>query len=76
MVIIPIEPNTLDIIAAMNGGLKPKIDPKEHSSFIYHGKDKLNEIVPSIYVGTLLASGDYQIIEMRAIVKNVEEKGV
>lgn len=71
MIIVPIEENTLDIIAAMNNGVKPKIDPLEHSCFIYHGEDKLTELVPTVYVGTLAHGKVLDTIEVNiAIIRD------
>lgn len=77
MVIVPVEKNTLEVIAAMNKGVKPKIDPLEHSCFIYYGEDKLTELVPTVYVGTLLASSDYSAVTVDIVVRvdNLEETG-
>lgn len=69
MVIIPVEEGTLPLIGALNGGVKPKIDPLEHSCFILHGEDRPNELVPTVMVRTILAAGDFDIVEARIIVK-------
>lgn len=65
MIVIPLETSTIPLIAALNNGVKPKIDPLEHSSFIYHGPDKEPEMVPTVIVGTLLGGGDFNVVETR-----------
>jgi|JI9StandDraft_1071089.scaffolds.fasta_scaffold828848_2 hypothetical protein len=65
MIVIPVEEGTLPLIAALNGGVRPKIDPLEHSSFIYHGEDTPPELVPTVLIGTLMGGGDFQVVETR-----------
>ena len=60
MIIIPIEEATLPLIAALNNGNRPKIDPLEHSSFIHHGGDQPNEMVPTVIIASLLSGGEFQ----------------
>lgn len=68
MIIIQVEEGTLPLIGELNGGVIPKIDPLEHSCFIYHGPDRPGELTPTVMVGTLLAAQDYSIVEARIIV--------
>jgi hypothetical protein len=65
MIIIPLEESALPLIAALNNGIRPKIDPLEHSSFIYHDGDKPNELLPTVVVGSLLSGGEFQVTETR-----------
>lgn len=69
MVIIPIDNDTLPLIAAINGGVPPLVEEGRHTSFIYHDEDTKNEIVDTILVGLMLATGDYKIVETRCIVR-------
>ena len=66
MLIIPIEEETLPLIAAINGGIPPLIEKERHTSFIYHGEDTPNEIVESELIGFIMISGgDLQVVETR-----------
>ena len=65
MIIIPIEESTLPLIAALNNGVRPKIDLMEHSSFIHYGGDQPNEQVPSVIAASILSGGEFQVVETR-----------
>lgn len=66
MIIIPIEEETLPLIAAINGGIPPLIEKDQHTAFIYWGEDKPNEIVESEMIGfIMLAGGELQAVETR-----------
>lgn len=66
MLVIPIQEETLPLIAAINGGVPPLIEEDRHTSFIYHGEDTPNEIVESELIGFIMISGgELQVVETR-----------
>lgn len=66
MLVIPIQEETLPLIAAINGGITPLIEKDRHTSFIYHGEDTPNEIVESELIGFIMTvGGELQAVETR-----------
>lgn len=66
MLVIPIQEETLPLIAAINGGVPPLIEKDRHTSFIYHGEDTPNEIVESELIGFIMSMGpEFEAVETR-----------
>ncbi len=76
MIIVPLEEITKPVIAAMNNGQVPKIDPLEHSCFIYHEGDGPNEFVPTVLVKGIMATQGFVAFEIPIIMQPKEESGV
>lgn len=74
MLIIPIEPHTLEVIAAMNNGVKPVFNEIGHQSFIYHSPDRPTEVVPTALVGPVLSMREYKAMNIPVIFKDVEDE--
>jgi hypothetical protein len=68
--IIPIEQRTLEVIAAINNGVRPDIE-EEHTSFIYHDETRPTEIVPTAMIGPVLRMEEYRVMELPIIVLDV-----
>jgi hypothetical protein len=72
MIIVPVEEITLPVIAAMNNGEVPKIDPLEHSCFIFHDGDVPNEFVPSVLVKGIMHTQGFVAFEIPIIMQKPE----
>ena len=44
-IIVPITPATQDLVAAMNDGVRPEIDPTEDTYFVYNGPEEHSDII-------------------------------
>lgn len=44
-IIVPITPATQDLVAAMNDGVRPEIDPTEDTYFVWNGPDEHADII-------------------------------
>ena len=73
MIIIPIEPRTLEVIAAMNNGVKPVFNEIEHHSFIYHNQDRPTEIVPTSLIGPVLSMEEYTVMELPIVISDADQ---
>jgi hypothetical protein len=49
MIVIPINEDTQQLIAALNNGVQPVIED-EHTSFVYKGANEVPEIMPTSYI--------------------------
>lgn len=63
-IIVPIRDNTVDLIAAMNDGIRPYVDPKIEKIFVYNGKHEMPNIDYYFNIDKYLSADDARSTEV------------